>query len=219
MPILQGRLRGKKWIVKSGNHGYWLGSYEYEKRRMFEEIIREGSVVFDIGAHVGFYTLLASELVGSSGKVFAFEPLPRNLRFLRSHLEINCITNVKVIEAAVLDVSGTTSFEEGPNSSEGHIISTGSLEVRTVSLDALVRSGEVPLPDFMKIDVEGAEMLVLSGATQVLESGQPTLFLATHARDVHHHCCKFLQSLGYTLEPITGDSIDATDEVLARKLK
>lgn len=218
VPILQGRLKGKKWIVGSGVHGYWLGSYEYEKRRLFEEVVKPGSIVFDVGAHVGFYTLLASVLVGIQGKVFAFEPLPRNLHFLRTHIEINCIMNVTIIEAAVSNFSGATMFEEGPDSSTGRILPTGRLSVRTVSLDDLYRGGEIPLPDLIKIDVEGAEMLVLSGAELILERSRPTLFLATHGRDVHQECCKYLERLGYVLEPITGKSIDITDEVLARKL-
>ena len=71
LPILQGKLRGEKWIVGSSNHGCWLGSYEYKQRILFEKTIIRGSVIFDIGAHVGFYTLLASKLVGPKGKVFA----------------------------------------------------------------------------------------------------------------------------------------------------
>ena len=219
MPIWQGKLRGKKWIVGSGNHGCWLGSYEYEKQRAFEKMVKSGSVVFDIGAHAGFYTLLAAELVGPSGKVFAFKPVPRNLSFLRSHLEINAVCNVKVIEAAVSDVNGVILFEDGPNSSTGHVVFTGGHGVRSVSLDALVESGDLPMPHFIKIDVEGAEMLVLSGAKLVLERGGPTLFLATHGSDVHYQCCEFLRSLGYRLQAIVGESIDATDEVLAQKSK
>src|SRR5512139_3781902 len=69
LPILQGRLRGKRWISGSCNHGCWLGSYEYHKRVLFERTITPGSVVFDLGAHVGFYTLLASVLVGHAGRV------------------------------------------------------------------------------------------------------------------------------------------------------
>lgn len=80
VPILQGKLKGRKWVVGSSKHGCWLGSYEYHKRRLFEQLIRPGDTVFDIGAHVGFYTLLASILTGPAGRVFAFEPLPRNLR-------------------------------------------------------------------------------------------------------------------------------------------
>lgn len=106
LPVMQGRLKGKKWIVWSSNHGCWLGSYEHAKRILFEETITEGSVVFDVGAHVGFYSLLASVLVGPRGSVFAFEPLQRNLFYLKQHLRLNDIENVTVIEAAVSDRGG-----------------------------------------------------------------------------------------------------------------
>jgi SAM-dependent methyltransferase len=91
LPILQGPLRGKKWIVGSGNHGYWLGSYEIGKRALFVRSIPVGAVVYDLGANVGYYTLLAAMLAGAEGKVFAFEPLPRNLEYLRRHLVLNRI--------------------------------------------------------------------------------------------------------------------------------
>lgn len=215
MPILQGRLRGKKWTVGSSNHGCWLGSYEYEKRVVFETTVTEGSVVFDIGAHVGFYTLLASVLVGPSGKVFAFEPAPRNLFYLKEHLRLNRITNVTVIEAAVSDSAGVVSFDEGSDSSTGHISTEGQLKVRSVGLDEFVSQGEVPVPHYIKIDVEGAEKLMLLGARSVLANAHPTLFLATHGRDVHRQCCEFLGSLGYYLQPVVGNSIEETNEILA----
>lgn len=66
----------------SSSHGCWIGSYEYHKRRLFEQAVTPGSAVFDIGAHVGFYTLLASVLVGDQGRVVAFEPNAGNVRLL-----------------------------------------------------------------------------------------------------------------------------------------
>ncbi len=215
MPILQGKLRGKKWIVGSGNHGYWLGSYEYEKRVIFENLVKEGNIVFDIGANVGFYTLLASVLVGLEGKVFAFEPVPKNLFYLKEHLRINHITNVTVIEAAVSDSRGTALFDKGPSSSMGHISPNGVLKVKTVSLDELISQEKIPAPHYMKIDVEGAEMLVLSGAKSILANVHPTLFLATHGRTVHQQCCEFLKSLDYHLRPIVGHNVEETSEILA----
>ena len=62
LPILQGQLRGKKWVVGAGNHSYWLGSYEMHKRQAFEREVKPGMVVFDVGANVGFYSLLAAYL-------------------------------------------------------------------------------------------------------------------------------------------------------------
>ena len=214
-PILQGKLRGTKWIVGSANHGCWLGSYEYEMRFLFEKTVTEGSIVFDIGANVGVYTLLASVLVGSEGQVLAFEPAPANTSYLKRHLRLNRMTNVTVIERAVTDSNGVTSFDNGLNSSMGFISPQGQVQVKTVSLDELISKGEIPTPDFMKIDVEGAEMLVLSGAMSMLGSALPTIFLATHGRDIHQQCCQFLASLGYQLQPVGSGSLESSDTVFA----
>ncbi|MBZ5668208.1 MAG: FkbM family methyltransferase [Acidobacteriia bacterium] len=215
LPILQGKLRGLKWIAGSSNHGCWLGSYEYHKRKAFEERVAKGSVVFDIGANTGFYTLLASVLVGPQGRVFAFEPVPRNLRYLQEHLRINGIKNVSVIEAAVADCVGVAHFDAGPNPSMGRLAADGCLTVRTVSLDEMVRRGELPPPDYMKIDVEGAELLVLTGATFLLENTRPTVFLATHGQDLHQQCCQLLESFGYQLRAIGDNNLERSDEMIA----
>ena len=216
VPIMQGRLRGKKWIVGSSNHGCWLGSYEYDKRRVFERIVTPGSVVFDVGAHVGYYTLLAAVLVGPSGKVVAFEPVPDNLRFLKEHLRLNHIANVTVIEGAVSDHSGEMFFAEGGNRSEGHIAAQGKLRVKVFSLDNLVSDDALPLPAYIKIDVEGAEVMVLTGARNLIERARPTIFLATHTRVLHQQCCDVLRSMGYELRPLGTDSIEQADELLAQ---
>jgi FkbM family methyltransferase len=208
LPILLGKLKGKKWIAGSGNHGYWIGSYEYEKRRLFESNVRAGAVIFDIGAHVGFYTLLASVLVGRNGKVFAFEPLPRNLEYLYRHLQINGIENVHVVEAAVSDSSGTSQFEEGRDSSTGRLERHGTLRVRTVCMDERMRSGEVCPPDCIKIDVEGGELGVLRGCRSILARYRPTVFLATHGVELYRQCCGLLASMKYHLRPVGKGSFD-----------
>jgi|SRR5919202_1306896 FkbM family methyltransferase len=215
IPIWQGKLRKKKWIVGSGDSGYWLGSYEYEKQLLFEQTIPEGSVVFDIGAHVGFYTLLSSVIVGTSGKVVAFEPLPRNLFYLHEHLRLNHIQNVMVIEAAVSAASRVTSFDESPTSFTGHISPQGTLQVKTVALDELTSTGQIPMPTHIKLDVEGAELSVLSGARETLSLAHPTIFLATHGDEIHQQACQFLESLGYHLKAIGAESIQQSSEIIA----
>lgn len=214
-PILQGRLKWKRWIVGSSNHGCWLGSYEYDKRLAFERTVKENGVVFDIGAHVGFYALLASVLVGPQGKVFAFEPHPRNLRYLREHLRLNAIGNVQVIDAAVSDRAAMSWMQEGRHSSTWRLAPEGAVQVRTLSLEGAVSRGELPIPDFIKIDVEGAEMLVLSGAKSILQDVHPVLFLATHSRALHPQCCELLTSLGYRLEAIGRENVQDSNEILA----
>ena len=216
MPIMQGRLKGKRWIVGSSNHGCWLGSYEFDKRLLFERTIPQGAIVFDLGGHVGFYTLLAAELVGSRGKVFAFEPSPRNVFYLKKHLCLNHVNNVAIVEAAVSDRSGSVSFDESTHSTMGHIAHAGGkLKVKAVSLDEMISAEEIPAPDYMKIDIEGGEGLALSGAKALLARSHPTIFLATHGNSVHQECCRLLRALDYQLEPIDGRSIEQSSEILA----
>jgi FkbM family methyltransferase len=213
MPILQGKLKGKKWIIKSGQHGAWLGSYEYEKQLVFQQIIKQGSIVYDLGSHSGFYTMLASVLVGNQGKVVAFEPHPRNLHYLKQHLQLNHIENVIVIDRAVSDSSGVIQFDG--SGFIGHISSQGKLQVKTVSLDELIDTKQIPPPNFLKIDIEGAEMLALSGAKSLLSKIHPTILLATHGIEVHEQCCQFLNELGYTIEAIYGEDIRNSNEIIA----
>lgn len=216
MPILQGRLRGKRWIVGSStNHGFWLGTREYEQRRVFEETVTEGSIVYDLGAHVGFYSMLASVISGPQGRVISFEPLPSNLKFLREHLRINNMENVEVFEAAVSDGEGEACFAEGLGSFDGRLAENGAIHVRTVTLDGLLASGRIPPPDFIKIDVEGGEVAALQGALSLLKTYHPTLFLATHGPEIHQQCLELLEGLGYNLLFTDGKDRVASSEALA----
>lgn len=215
IPILQGPLKGKKWIVGSSQHGCWLGSYEYEKQLLFKQHIIAGSIVFDLGAHVSFHTLLSSVLAGTTGKVYAFEPMPDNLTYLKKRLQLNNTDNVEVIAAAVCDKMGSAYFENYNSSFQGRLSDSGKIKVRTVGLDALIQSGEIEVPHYIKMDVEGAEVQVLEGAQTLLSKNHPTIFLATHGDDLQRQCCEMLSSLGYKLQSITERDMDTSDEILA----
>lgn len=215
LPILQGQLRGKKWIVGAGEHGYWLGSYEYNKRLAFERLVDPDMVVYDIGANVGYFTLLASGLTGPEGRVVAFEPLPRNIRYLRRHVQINHLENVKVIEAAVSDHDGDGYFDLGPSSAMGRLAVDGKLKVQMVSLDTLLAEGQLAPPDVIKLDVEGAEYDALRGGWKLLETHRPLLFLDTHGRKAHHFTVALLDELGYCFEILDGKSLQETRELIA----
>ncbi len=215
VPILQGRLRGTRWIVGSAVHGCWLGSYEFATRVLIEETVKPGTVVFDIGANVGYYTLLGSLLVGPTGRVIAFEPVQRNLELLRRHLELNRVTNVDVIGKAVSDREGLASFVDGPNRSMGHLAESGGYSIQTVAIDSLVSRGEIPPPDFVKIDVEGVEFLALRGAARTLERARPVIALSTDRFELHRRCCELLTGLGYRLTPIGAATLDESEEIVA----
>jgi FkbM family methyltransferase len=154
--------------------------------------------------------------VGPAGRVYVFEPLPRNLHYLKQHLTMNQITNVTVFEAAVSNRSGRLSFQEGLSSARGRLDEGGELVVEVVALDELIGSGSLPDSQYMKIDVEGAELRVLEGARQLLERSHPTIFMDTHGIEVHDQCCRFLVSLGYQLETIDGKSLPMSKEIIAR---
>lgn len=213
--VLQGPLRGARWITGSGTHGCWLGSYEIGKQRAFAACLAPGAVVFDIGANVGFYTLLASRLVAQGGQVVAFEPLPRNAGLLRAHVEMNACENVVIFEAAVAGHCGRVSFSHGHHPSEGFISEYGDAEVAAVSLDGLVLGGRARPPDLIKVDVEGAEFDVLSGGRALLERHRPAIFLATHGAGVHRRCLDLLHGLDYDVRPLEGTEVDCADELVA----
>ena len=97
----------------------------------------------------------------------------------------------------------------------GRISPTGAIQVRTVALDDLVSNGKLPVPDYIKMDVEGTEMLALCGAKSILERFHPTLFLAVHTKEINRQCCGFLRSLDYQLTAIDGAAVEECDELLA----
>jgi FkbM family methyltransferase len=215
VPILQGPTRGMKWVVGASTHGCWLGSYEYTKRRVMERLLRPTAVVYDVGANVGYYTLLSSALVGPKGRVIAFEPLPRNLDYLRRHIEINRLQNVTVMPTALGERLGVAHFREAADPSMGSLGEDGSLTVQVSSLDDLSARAQIPDADVIKMDIEGGELAALKGAQALLARRRPLVLLATHGIEVHRGCCDLLSALGYQLSSLDGEDLALTDEVMA----
>jgi FkbM family methyltransferase len=216
VPVLQGTLRGQKWVVGSSVHGCWLGSYERDKQAALSTALRSGDVVYDVGANVGFYTLFAARRVGGGGRVYAFEPLPRNLTFLRRHIALNGHSNVDVMPLALSDEDGFATFDEGANECQGRLATHGGLRVATASLDRLISARNLRPPTLIKMDIEGGEVLALEGARETLARHKPTLFIATHGADVHERVVTFLGGLGYRLADLQGDPDINGDELVAR---
>lgn len=214
--ILQGKLKGKKWIKGSGVNGYWLGSYERKQTEIFGKTVNKGDVVFDIGAHVGFYSLLSAELTGKYGKVFSFEPLPENVKFLKKHVEINNYKNILIFDNAVSDKSGHAFFKKEDSRSQGRLSDSGKFKVEMIAIDDWIASKKLSIPNVMKIDTEGAEMNVLKGAENALKANRPIIFLSIHSGESRKKCCDYLLSMGYKLEPLGEAGIDSADEILAR---
>jgi FkbM family methyltransferase len=216
IPILQGALRGKKWTVGSGSHGCWLGSYEFHKQKMLQHELKVRDVVYDIGANVGFYSLLSSVIVGDAGYVYSFEPSPDNLQQLRKHLKLNHIKNCVVVDAAVSSADGEAVFDTSGDRCTGHLAADGNLRVRTLTLDGLVSRQEIRPPNLMKIDIEGGELECLQGATNVINEYRPIIFLATHGQEIHLACTELLANLNYHLTSLDEKPLGSADELIAR---
>lgn len=199
MPVLSGPLKGMSWVVGSSNHGCWLGLYERKETRSFVSAVQHNSVVWDIGANVGYYTLMASRL---AEKVFSFEPLPSNVAKLKQHIALNHLENVFVEEAAVSDHEGDAFFKEAGSNSVGRLQADGQLKVRLLTIDGLWQRSEIPIPSLIKMDVEGAELNALRGGINMLKCARPTIFLATHSQNLHQSCSNLLLNLGYQLHVI-----------------
>jgi FkbM family methyltransferase len=222
VPVLRGPLRGNKWLVGSCTSSCWLGYYEAAESAYLASSIASGNMVFDIGAQAGYHTLLASQLVGPRGQVFAFEPAPMNASNLRQHIGLNKRRNITVIEAAVSDHDGIVRFDTGRNPVSGHLSEKGALPVRSLSLDREIERGMLPEPDFMKIDVEGAEVEVLAGGREVLKRRHPTLIIETHQwmpdhASCHRDCCQLLEALGYDLSPDNSNDLDVDYKICAKQ--
>jgi FkbM family methyltransferase len=217
--VMRGPMKGVQWISDSSNATCWMGVYESEKQRAFCKLVGPGQVMFDLGANVGFYTLLASRLVGDGGRVVAFEPAKRNIPYLRRHLAMNRITNCDVIEAAVSSKDGTAFFDVSTLPVTGHVSENraeSDYEVATVTLDDLVNHDAVPGPNVIKCDIEGGEYEALIGARDTLRRCRPVILLATHGAEVHSRCCRLLSDLGYNLKGLTEEKeISATSELVA----
>jgi FkbM family methyltransferase len=216
VPILQGPARGKRWIVGAQRHAFWLGSYEPEMQKTIANSVTSGSVFYDIGANVGFYSLLASGLV-RDGRVFSFEPLPTNVEYLRKHLALNAAENVDVMELAISNEVGPAFFRKEKTGAMGRLEETGSATVFTSTIDHLLQENRIAPPSYIKMDIEGAELRALLGARNCFMVHKPTLFLATHSRELTRECSDLLRQWRFELSHIGLPGEDRA-EVLARPL-
>lgn len=182
--VCGGRLKGATLLVDlSCEKYYWLGTHEERVQDVLAEHVRPGSVVYDIGAHAGFFTLLCSRLAGAEGRVYAFEPRRENIERLRRNIEANDAANVRIVPAAASDRTGEAAFVLHASTLEGSLALSGepaAARVRTETVDALVSGGMAP-PDFIKIDVEGAEGAVIRGAVRTIDAQRPLLLIEVHS--------------------------------------
>jgi FkbM family methyltransferase len=215
LPIVAGPLRGMQWIAgAAAGQGKGLSVLvnrsEARQLRVARSVVSRSDTAFDVGANVGIYTLLFARY---SRRVFAFEPLPRNVRYLHRTLQLNRLSNATIVPWALSDAVGLTSLREGSNAALGILDPSGGQPCATTSCDAFVSTYGV-VPDVMKVDVEGAELSVLQGAADTLNRARPTILLSTHGELARSACLTFLQELAYQVRPLDGADPDTASEFL-----
>jgi FkbM family methyltransferase len=164
-------------------------------------LIRPGMICFDVGAHVGYYSLLLAKL---GADVYAFEPNPINTPVLERHLALNHCS-ATILDIALTDRAGMATFDQRPETSMGRLADCGQITVKCSTLDHLWKTGIVPTPAAIKVDIEGEEFRFICGASELLQASRPILFLATHYDDSHRACLSRLAEYGYSNKLIGTD--------------
>ena len=183
------------------------GIHEKLVTNLIKKEIHSGDVVLDIGAHIGYYTLQFANLVGSTGKVYAFEPEPKNFELLKKNVQINKHDNVVLIQKIVSDKDGIVEFFVSKLDSIGNKLfkseeSADSIKIESTTLDEYFKDSKEKI-DFVKMDIQGGEGKATLGMKNFLKKNNPKIIQEwwpdalkqNHTNPEDH--LKFLQHIGY----------------------
>lgn len=191
---------------------YWLGTHEPQMQSALRTNIKPGMVAYDCGANIGYYSVMLARLVAPGGHIYAFEPSPQSLKCLQQASRLNDFDNLTVVPRAVWHCSESLRLacatEETSLVSDhiegvfGETVQQESfVDIDTISLDEFVYEQGHPPPDFIKIDVEGAEGKALRGARRLLSNRHPGLLLEIHG-EPGREVWSILQELNYQITNI-----------------
>jgi len=214
--IAAGDLAGMYMLLDlKSEKDYWLGTYEQELQAAITDLVVPGQVIYDIGASIGFMSLLFSMKTGLNGHVYAFEALPANIERLTDNIELNSFQErVTVVKAAVQASSGKTDFYPGPSSAMGKVAGSAgrssieyqpSIEVEGVAIDEFIYTSGNPIPEMVKIDIEGGEILALPGMSRLLHRNHPILLVELHGPEAAQTTWELLNKEDYRICQMTPD--------------
>jgi FkbM family methyltransferase len=192
---------------------YLEGSYEPGIQNLLCEYLRPGDVLYDVGAHIGFFSIIAARLVGRGGKVFAFEAAPENVTALEQNVRKNELCQIEINPVAVWCKCGKLNFGRPyAGALAGAVFELGAqgspptsnlqIEVPATTLDRFLEKHQPPR--LIKIDVEGAEAEVLEGAKRLFEQYRPVLICEVHHQRAAMSVQKWLAQTGYELQWLAG---------------
>ncbi|MCM8782634.1 MAG: FkbM family methyltransferase [Candidatus Omnitrophica bacterium] len=231
LKIVNGYGRGLKISLSTKNKQdssevyYWLGFHEQNIQRLFHREIKAGFIIYDVGANIGFFSLIGCRLAGPKGKVFAFEPLPDNIERIKQNVLLNKMqSTVFCIGKVVTDRSGRGRLLSFGRNDWVHFCNSDDANspFETISLDDFIFKESYPAPNLIKIDVEGGEDKVLAGAKRVLKEFKPVIIVELHTLEAAKCVFDILVNFRYRFEDSKGlkiDSILNQNHILARPIK
>jgi FkbM family methyltransferase len=188
---------------------FWLGTYEPELQWALGELLHEGITAFDVGANIGYITLMLARGVGRTGHVVAFEALPANVERLEGNLALNGLgERVTVVPKAVAGSEGTVRFHVHASGGMGKAEGSAGrwnqnyqadISVESTSLDAYVYERDGAVPQLIKMDIEGGEVLALPAMRRVLGEARPTVLLEVHGPESLRAAWEAFSSAGYAI--------------------
>jgi FkbM family methyltransferase len=168
--LVQGRL-ALTFPANSPSAAYLLRqAYEPDVTNLFRRLVDSGMTIVDVGANVGYYSLLAADLVGPAGRIYAFEPDSRSYEYLLHNLKTNHANNVFAVKMAITDRAGTENFLQGDveQSYVTDVPGKATVDVEATTLDAFFASEGWPPVDLIKMDIEGSEHAALQGMRETV---------------------------------------------------
>lgn len=204
--IKSGPLKGYKISLLSGT-GFISGNYEPEKTNTIINSVKPNDIALDVGAHIGYFSMLMSKIVGSNGHVYAFEPRPLNQKMLSKNIEVNNCANVTILTSAIGNFIGKVNFDATTGTGTGHVTEDGNISVSITTIDNFCNEKNIK-PSYIKIDIEGGELDALNGAEQTIIKFKPKILLATHGYEIDKECDVWMRDKGYSgkdINQLTGD--------------
>jgi FkbM family methyltransferase len=208
-----GPAKGISFLIRlPEDKGIWTGTYELDFATRVAVAVRPGVIGYDIGGWHGFFAGVMA--ANGAREVHVFEPLPLNAERIRKLIEFNPTKSITLHTIAVGESDTEMNLLVMPETSMAKLEASGfqqdatsqqKMRVRVRSLDSILRAGEVPPPSLVKIDVEGAELLVLQGARATLRAHRPEIFAEIHSAALLEQCTDFLISEGYRIERLDVD--------------
>src|SRR2546426_3592026 len=165
-----------------------VGAYDMESTLLLESLLKEGDVVFDVGANIGWHTLVSAKMVKRIGRIYAFEPEPINFSLLSKSIAYNAFQNVELFNCCVADYNGEVELFLNEDNPGDHSITwtvgAKSIRVPCSKLDTIAVKYGLDHIDLLKMDIEGAEPKALSGASDLLDQGKIERMLVEYSPGV-----------------------------------